>query len=308
MALLSLKFILTGLGNWYQSGRLIQAGVLGAENAGFSSVVFPDQYMWDPADLGVDTYEGIDSTLDTWHMLAFISAKTETIRLGTWVTPIPFRPPGLLAKTVATLDQLSQGRAILGVGAGVSQRMFEAYAQWDPPRIRVDKTREGLELILRLWSEKKVDYDGRYYKAKGAVLESKPVQKPHPPLLFGGSGRKMLQLAGKSADICYIPPWNKMSHQESKRIVLDAAKHYNRQERISFAYAHTPLGPADHYDRAEYGKHVEEAQRGGFEYFITAFSLTAPPWDSEASSPKGIDTYLKCLRDFADSFIPSYDK
>ncbi len=179
-------------------------------------------------------------------MLTFLSAKTETIRLGTWVTPIPFRPPGLLAKTVATLDQLSQGRVILGVGAGVSQRMFEAYAQWDPPRIRVDKTR--------------------------------------------------------------IPPWNKMSHQESKGIVLDAAKSRNRQERISFAYAYTPLGPADHYDRAEYGKQVEEAQRDGFEYFITAFSLTAPPWDSEASSPKGIDTYLKCLHDFANSFIPSYDK
>ena len=241
-------------------------------------------------------------------MLTFLSAKTETIRLGTWVTPIPFRPPGLLAKTVATLDQLSQGRVILGVGAGVSQRMFEAYAQWDPPRIRVDKTREGLELILRLWCEKKVDYGGRYYKAKGAALEPKPVQKPHPPLLFGGSGRKMLQLAGKYADICYIPPWNKMSHQESKGIVLDAAKSRNRQERISFAYAYTPLGPADHYDRAEYGKQVEEAQRDGFEYFITAFSLTAPPWDSEASSPKGIDTYLKCLHDFANSFIPSYDK
>ncbi len=264
--------------------------------------------MWDPADLGVDSYEGIDSTLDTWHMLAYLSAKTETIRLGTWVTPIPFRPPGMLAKTVATLDQLSGGRTVLGVGAGVTQRMFEAYSQWDPPSVRLGKTREGVELILRLWSEKKVDYNGRYYKAKGAVLEPKPVQKPHPPLLFGGSGKKMLQLAGEYADICYIPPWNKMSHQDARKVVLDAARRNTRQERISFAYAHTPLGPTDHYDRIEYGKHVEEASQNGFEYFITAFSLTAPPWDSEASSPKGIDSYLKCLRDFADSFIPSYDK
>jgi len=303
-----LKFILTGLGNWFPSGRLIQAGVLAAENAGFWGVVFPDQYMWDPADLGVDSFEGIDSTLDTWHMLAFLSAKTETIKLGTWVTPIPFRPPGLLAKTVATLDQLSQGRAVLGVGAGATQRMFEAYAQWDPPSIRVEKTREGIELILRLWREKKVSHDGRYYKAKGAVLEPKPIQKPHPPLLFGGAGRKMLQLAGEHADICYIPPWNKMSHQEARRIVLDSAKRHNRQEMISFAYAHTPLGPTDHYDRVDYGEHVEEASQNGFEYFITAFSLAAPPWSSEASSPKAIDGYLKSLRDFAESFIPSYGK
>ncbi len=131
-----------------------------------------------PADLGANSFEGIDSTLDTWQMLTFLSAKTETIRLGTWVTPIPLRPPGLLAKTVSTLDLLSQGRILLGVGAGVTQRMFEAYAQWDPPSSRVEKTREGIELILRLWREKKVDYDGRYYKAKGAILEPKPVQKP----------------------------------------------------------------------------------------------------------------------------------
>ena len=270
--------------------------------------MFPDQYMWDLADLGVESYEGIDSTFDTWQMLSFLSAKTETIKLGTWVTPIPFRPPGILAKTVATLDHLSGGRVMLGVGAGVTKRMFEGYGQWDPAGVRVDKTREGLELVLRLWSERKVDHDGRYYKATGAVLEPKPVQKPHPTLLFGGSRRRMLELAGEHADICYIPPWNRMNHQDARKIVLDAAKASNRQGRISFAYAHTPLGPTDHYDRSEYGKHVEEASRNGFEYFITAFSLTASPWDSQASSQRGIAAYLKCLYDFADSFIPSYNK
>ncbi len=264
--------------------------------------------MWDPSHLGVDSYMGIDSTLETWMALTYLAAKTRRIRLGTWVTPIPLRPPGVLAKMVSTLDLVSGGRWLLGVGAGSTRRMFEAYSQWDPPKIRVDKTREGVELILKLWSEEKVDYNGRYYKAKGAVLDTKPVQKPHPPLLFGGAGRRMLQLAGMYADICYVPPWSKMSQKQAREVVLAEARRNNRQSGITFAYANTPLGPTDHYDRKDYGKRVEEASKNGFEYFITAFSMNGAPWESEASSPKGTENYLNCLRDFASSFIPSYGK
>ncbi len=303
-----MKFILTGLGNWYPSWKLIEAGVQEAEEAGYWGVVFPDQYMWDPSHLGVDTYHGIDSTLETWMALTHLAAKTKRIRLGTWVTPIPLRPPGLLAKMVSTLDLVSGGRCLLGVGAGSTRRMFEAYSQWDPPKIRVDKTQEGVELILKLWSEEKVDYNGRYYKAKGAVLDTKPVQKPHPPLLFGGAGRRMLRLAGMYADICHVPPWSKTSQKQAREVVLAEARRHNRQSRITFAYAYTPLGPTDHYDRKDYGKHVEEASKNGFEYFITAFSMDGPPWESEASSPKGTQNYLNSLRDFASSFIPSYGK
>ncbi len=286
-----LKFILTGLGNLYLSWKLVVAGVQEAEEAGYWGVVFPDQYMWDPSHLGVDTYHGIDSTVETWMALTHLAAKTKRTRLGTWVTPIPLRPPGVLAKMVSTLDLVSGGRCLLGVGAGSTRRMFEAYSQWEPPKVRVDKTREGVELILKLWSEEKVDYNGRYYKAKGEVLDPKPVQKPHPPLLFGGAGRRMLQLAGMYADICYVPPWSKMSQEQAREVVLAEARRNKRQSRITFAYAHTPLGPTGHYDRKDYGKHVEEASKNGFEYFITAFSTDGPPWESEASSPKGTENY-----------------
>src|SRR6058998_4284345 len=142
---------------------------------------------------------GGDSTLETWTALTYLAARTEKIKLGTLVTPIPFRPPGILAKTVSTLDLLSKGRTILGVGAGWSQTEFEGYSTWDEPRVRVDKTREGLELILKLWTEKSVDFNGKYFHAKGAVLESKPVQKPHPPLLFGGTKTRMFRMAGEYA-------------------------------------------------------------------------------------------------------------
>src|SRR5215472_5257134 len=164
-----MKFVLTGLGNWASNWKLVQAGVKAAEEAGFWGAVFPDQYMWDPSDLGVDSPEQIDSTLEAWVQLTHLAAITNRLRLGTWVTPIPLRPPGILAKTVSTLDVISGGRVLLGVGAGITQRMFEAYSVWDSPKDRVDKTREGVELILKLWTLNNVTYQGRYYRAKGAV-------------------------------------------------------------------------------------------------------------------------------------------
>ena len=88
---------------------------------------------------------GGDSTLDTWISLAYLASKTENIRLGTLVTPIPFRSPSILAKMISTLDTISQGRVVLGVGAGWSQAEFEGYSEWNEPKIRVDKTEEGLE-------------------------------------------------------------------------------------------------------------------------------------------------------------------
>jgi len=299
-----LKFILTGLGNWAAALTLIETGVEEAEELGFWATVFPDQYMWDPSDLGVETTERIDSTLETWILLTRLASITKTMRLGTWVTPIPFRPPGMLAKTLASLDVLSEGRTILGVGAGVTRRMFEAYSTWDEPRVRVDKTREGIELILRLWKEPKIDFNGRYYSLKGAVLEPKPVQKPHPPLLFGGSGKRMLKLAGRFADICYIPPWNKMKHENARRIVLEEADKCHRKDRIEFAYAYTPLGPDEHYDREEYGRKVREAAENGFDYFITAFNMDLAPWEASPQSMQSAsESYRKNLQDFARTFI-----
>jgi len=214
----------------------------------------------------------------------------------------------MLAKTVATLDVLSNGRTILGVGAGVTQRMFEAYGAWDPAKTRVAKTGEGIKLILRLWSEPKVDFTGKHYIAKGSILEPKPVQKPHPPLLFGGAGTRMLKLAGRYADICYIPPWNKMKHEDAKRIVLDEAMRYSRRDKVAFAYAYTPLGPNQRYDREEYGKNVERAANSDFDYFITAFNMDAAPWELDPMSlPRVSALYLKSLQDFSRSFVPSHD-
>jgi alkanesulfonate monooxygenase SsuD/methylene tetrahydromethanopterin reductase-like flavin-dependent oxidoreductase (luciferase family) len=147
-----------------------------------------------------------NQTVDAWTTLAGLATATETIRLGTCVTPIPFRPPQQLAKVVATVDQLSNGRTILGVGAGWHRPEFDAYSSWDEAKVRVAKTREGLDLMRKLWtSDKPVDFDGEYYRVIGSVLEPKPIQKPHPPLWFGTTGAYMLKLAARYAD-GWIPP------------------------------------------------------------------------------------------------------
>lgn len=164
------------------------------EQAGFETLLVWDHYS---VPWGADT-------VDAWAFLAFAAARTSRIKLGTCVTPIPFRPPAQLAKVISTVDLLSKGRAILGVGAGWHQPEFDGFSKWDPDGVRVNKTIEGVELIRRLWTEDKVDHAGEHYTAIGAELEPKPVSKPHPPMWFGVRGPRMLRLAAEYAD-AWIP-------------------------------------------------------------------------------------------------------
>src|SRR5260370_35431132 len=106
----------------------------------------------------------------------------------------------MLANIVSTVDVISNGRSFLGVGAGWSRREFEAYSEWNEPGVRVAKTEEGLRLILGLWTEDKEEFQGKYYRAKGGVLEPKPIQKPHPPILFGRSTPRMQRQTGPQCD------------------------------------------------------------------------------------------------------------
>lgn len=262
-----MKFILAGLNNFHSEWPLLEAAVVKADRLGFWEAVIPDHYMWGPMEWQPRAMG--DSTVESWIALTYLAAKTERIRLGTLVTPIPFRPPGVLAKMVATLDVLSNGRTILGVGAGWSRVEFEGYSEWEEPRIRVEKTEEGVRLILKLWTEQRVDFDGDYYHARGAVLEPKPIQKPHPPLLFGGERPRMLRMAGRYADICHIPSWVKMSIDEARKIVLESARLCSREKSLSFAGGSVSVPkPASN---EQYRREVEEARRMGCEYFLVAF-------------------------------------
>ena len=281
-----MRFILSGLGNWWSGWSLADQAVPIADKLGFWGAVIPDHYMWAEAYGQAQK----DSTVESWIALSYLAAKTQKIRLGTIVTPIPFRPPAMLAKMVATMDVLSSGRAILGVGAGWSQTEFEGYSTWDDPKTRVDKTREGVELILKLWKEPKVDFKGKYYHSKGAILDPKPVQKPHPPLMFGGASPQMLRLAGQYSDICHIPPWVHVPMEKARMIVKQEARRFHREDKISFA-AGSVANRDSKFDLKAVGQDVEKAAEDGALYYI---------------APLGHDGYLDNLKEFAKNIIPSY--
>ena len=170
--------------------KLLERMALKAEELGYDSFLVTDHFLLPDSN----------SHLDVWSFLPYLAAKTKTIRLGTCVTPIPFRHPAILAKSISTCDQLSNGRIILGAGVGWHKPEFEGFSKWLETKDRVTYTKEGLELMLRLWTEKTpFNYDGKFIHAKGAIIEPKPIQKPHPPIWLGGHLPGSLRMAGKYA-------------------------------------------------------------------------------------------------------------
>jgi len=136
--------------------------------------------------------------LDAWTFLAAVAARTEKVRIGTRVSPIPFYQPSRLAKIVTTVDIISKGRVVLGVGAGWFMEEAVAYGiTWDKFSVRLDKLKEGLEVIKRLWTTDHPSYSGKYYQIQKAPFYPKPIQKPHPPIWFGGSSDKILKMAAQ---------------------------------------------------------------------------------------------------------------
>ncbi|MHA2141938.1 MAG: LLM class flavin-dependent oxidoreductase [Candidatus Thorarchaeota archaeon] len=285
-----MKFILGGLGNWYNDFELVKTAVLEADKLGYDGAVMPDHYMWGQMFGGPMARPDSNVTMESWITLAYLAGKTEQIHLGTMVTPIPFRPPGLLAKMISTLDVLTNGRVIAGIGAGWSQVEFEGYSVWNRSKRRVNKTHEGLELILELWTKDKVDFDGKFYTAKGAVLEPKPVQKPYPKLLFGSTGARMLALAGTYGNIIFLPPFGDYDPVKAREIVVQAAEKANRSDKIGFM-AGSMMGQRI-TDPDELLKAVESAKDVGDKYYLVSL-----PRD---------ETGLDAIRKFAKDVLPSF--
>jgi F420-dependent oxidoreductase-like protein len=128
---------------------------------------------------------------DAWTTLAALAARTTRLRLGTLVSPATFRPPALLANAAATADHVSGGRIELGLGAGWMEREHRAFGfPFPETSVRVELLAEQLEIVHRLWTEERVDFHGRHYVLEDAPGLPKPLQRPHPPLLVGGSGAR----------------------------------------------------------------------------------------------------------------------
>lgn len=141
---------------------------------------------------------------ECWTTLSALAEATEKLRLGQMVTCNMYRQPSLLAKMASTVDALSNGRLEFGIGAGWYETEFRGYSYAFPSNAsRIRMLEEAVAVIKRLWTEEKVTFDGRYYHLKNAFCTPKPVQKPHPPILIGGSGEKLtLSVVAKHADRC----------------------------------------------------------------------------------------------------------
>jgi len=145
-----------------------------------------------------------DPMPESWTTLSSLIGVTKKIRLGTLVTGNIYRNPALLAKMGATVDVLSGGRLFMGVGAGWFEEEVEAYGfpYYDVPG-RLKRLGEALQIIRGMWSEDSFSFEGNFYKVHKAICMPKPLQKPHPPIMIGGSGEKtLLRLVAKYGDAC----------------------------------------------------------------------------------------------------------
>jgi F420-dependent oxidoreductase-like protein len=129
--------------------------------------------------------------LEGWSMLAAMAAHTTRIRLGCQVTGMPYRHPSVLANMAATIDIISDGRLIIGLGAGWNQEESDALGLFLPPmKERFDRLDEGIQVIVALLSDDRASFDGTYFQLRDAWCEPKPVQRPHPPIAIGGNGER----------------------------------------------------------------------------------------------------------------------
>jgi probable F420-dependent oxidoreductase len=144
---------------------------------------------------------------EAWSVLAAVAAVTTRVELGTLVTPPFFRNPAVLAKQVATIDHVSNGRVIVGLGAGWFATEFEAHGCPFPATIgeRLRALEESAEVMKRMWTEERVTFTGRHVRVEDVVCEPKPVRRP--PILIGGGGERVLMgIAARHADI-----WNNLA-------------------------------------------------------------------------------------------------
>jgi probable F420-dependent oxidoreductase len=166
-----------------------------AEIAGYATFLIRDHFIEEP----------LGHQLAPIAALATVAAATKTLRVGSLVICNDYRHPVVLAKEIATLDVLSGGRFELGLGAGFSRPEYEAAGlPYDPPGVRVDRFAEALQVFKGLFDAEAFTFSGRFYTVTKLDSFPKPVQQPHPPILVGAGGRRMLSIAARQANIIGI--------------------------------------------------------------------------------------------------------
>lgn len=166
-----------------------------AEKLGYDTMWLDDHFH------GVVAPPSADSP-ECWVLMAALARETSTIRFGTLVGCNSYRQPSLVAKMAATLDEVSRGRLEFGIGAGWFEQEYVAYGYDFPSvRTRLEQLEEALQIFRLMWTEDQATFHGRHYRVEQAWCNPKPVQQPHPPIMIGGGGEKiLLRLVAQYAD------------------------------------------------------------------------------------------------------------
>lgn len=221
-----------------------------ADEAGFASLWVMDHFF----QIGGRDRSGLlgpaeDEMLEGYSALSFMAGITKRIKLGTMVTGVIYRHPGILIKTVTTLDVLSGGRAYLGIGAAWNERESRGLGVPFPPlKERFERLEETLQIARQMWSDNNGPYNGRYYRLAETLCNPRPLSEPHPPILIGGGGeKKTLKLVAQYADACNLFSG---SGPDTLRHKLDVLKthcdkvkrNYNEIEKTTLSTVHLAEG------------------------------------------------------------------
>jgi F420-dependent oxidoreductase-like protein len=188
-----------------------------AEIAGFSSLWVMD-HLFQIRAVGPPEQE----MLEGWTALAFAAGRTSRIKLGTLVTGVTYRHPGVLVKIATTLDVLSRGRSYLGIGAAWNEDEHRGLGIPFPPLgERMDRLEETLQIALQMWAGDDRPFEGRHYRLERPLCSPPPVQKPHPPIMVGGAGeRRTLRMVAQYADACNLFAYGDLAVLDHKLRVL----------------------------------------------------------------------------------------
>ena len=205
-----------------------------AETNGFSWFSVMDHLIQIPNVGAAD-----EPFMESWTVLSALAASTSQIRLATLVTSVAYRNPALLAKMAAGVDIISRGRLTFGIGAGWHDAEYRQYG-WEFPQrpvVRIAQMEEAIRLIKTMWTENRTTFRGKYFHAEDAILEPKPVQKPHPPIMIGGSGEQLTLRAvarlGNACNIFGAPEIVKQKYEILRRHCEKERRNYDEIERTN---------------------------------------------------------------------------
>jgi F420-dependent oxidoreductase-like protein len=241
-----------------------------AEEAGFASLWVMDHFF---QIRGVGQID--EPMLEGYAALGYLAAVTRRIRLGTLVTGVIYRHPGILIKTVSTLDVLSGGRAYLGIGAAWNERESKGLGVPFPSlKERFERLEEALQIAHQMWSGKVAEYQGRHYQLAETLNSPMPITKPHPPILVGGGGeKKTLRLVAKYADACNLfahggPEVIRAKLEILKRHCDEVGRSYADVEKTALGVLHLGSGGMTAADAIGFCRTMSDA---GVQHLIVSF-------------------------------------